>query len=165
MGPGARIHRPKDPDRHNSICKDFFLVARTTTRRLHESRWVDRDAVLHGSNSTDFRHWFVVEHGEMARRAPPNNNVCFFLHAATTVSCILQFAAMLIPRSEDCRPLHLRAVRSTARNCGRVCFPASRIRPSQDASLTMLRYHRPTPYFENSPLFTKRDPILSPSLE
>ena len=32
----------------------------------------------------------VVEHGEIARRAPPNN---FFLHAATTVSCILQFAA------------------------------------------------------------------------
>ena len=46
--------------------------------------------LLHGSSSTDFRHGFVVKHGEMARRAPSNN---FFLHAATTVSCILQFAA------------------------------------------------------------------------
>ena len=101
MGPGARIHRPKDPDRRKHRSVQFFLAvvpaqsneARLSARlpqRLHKFRWVDRDAVLHRSSSTDFRHWFVVEHGEMARRAPPNN---FFLHAATTVSCILQFAA------------------------------------------------------------------------
>jgi hypothetical protein len=98
----------------------------------------------------------------MARRAPPNN---FFLHAATTVSCILQFAAC---SSHGRKIVDLYIYEQFGQllvTVGQFANQIAEYGLSQDASLTMLRHHHPTPYFANSPLFTKRDPILSPSMK
>ena len=64
-------------------------------QRLHKFRWVDRDAVLHGDKQHRLGH--VVEHGEMARRAPPNNN--FILPPRPR--CMFSSRGMLNPRTED----------------------------------------------------------------
>jgi hypothetical protein len=117
MGPGARIHRPKDPDRLSRSVKKFFIVARVT-RRLHESLWVDRDAVLQAQAAPTDREYSESSTAKVSspcttqQLLPPRRD-----HGVLYPS----IRSVLIPRSEDCRPLHLRAVRSVARNCGTVC--------------------------------------------
>jgi hypothetical protein len=58
---------------------------------------VDRDAVLQAQAAPTLSEFCSVEHGEIARRAPPNNN--FILPPRPR--CMFSFRGMLNPRPED----------------------------------------------------------------